>query len=364
LVEQEYGRRLYASDLPYEEAMDQLSQKYLDSVKLIKQSEFKKPYLEDDYVPMEYAYYPTDWPTFAPVNPGDSITPDCKVGIEASGVLDAWRDCVNPEEDCSAWIFTCAHKLTQIMCGYCTIKKMTPLGGDRLEVIICSDGDSIDVKYQTTENPSKPTEWKKYEDNRECCPKGAISIGYTSQQMSCSGPPQTLTAVPPAQTTKVDLGDLCYTWSVSGGGSLNKAKGNSVVYTPPATNANCASNPTITLTSKSGATATLKIAVNCSSGSAYWKKFDCKNCYFLNGETKCSYACSGNPPGNGCWACSSTKYGCDGAFVLAQLEAAGSNCDQAHCLTYCNQYCGTTPYTQDIRTAEQKTAGCCPAALL
>ena len=159
LVEQEYGRRLYASDLPYEEAMDQLSQKYLDSVKLIKQSEFKKPYLEDDYVPMEYAYYPTDWPTFAPVNPGDSITPDCKVGIEASGVLDAWRDCVNPEEDCSAWIFTCAHKLTQIMCGYCTIKKMTPLG-------ILSDGITARMRRDQAPSarrvPSLPAEIVRY----------------------------------------------------------------------------------------------------------------------------------------------------------------------------------------------------------
>ena len=384
-VEREFGRRLYATDLPYEEAMNQLTQKHLDTVKLIKQSEFEKPYLEDDYVAMEYAYNPPDWPGWPggpPVNPGGTVVPDCKVGVEASGSLDSWREC-DPEDDCSAWIFTCAHKLISITCGYCTIARITPLEGDRLEVIICSKEDKLDVQYQTTEDPSKPPEWKKFEEERECCVETAISIGYTSQQMACDGT-QALTASPGA-----DEAD-CYTWSLSGGGSLSATTGKSVVYTAPSSNANCANNPTITLTNKSGATATLKIAVNCYTGSetAYKNNFcslivdwtctpppcgcpanlTCENVHMLMYEHP--YSCSGSSAGGddfavncetfcnyqnqcifppctraACEGASGTNAACDGIFH--------SKCDPAR---------PAGPWDQ--RTTAMKTAGCCPAALL
>ena len=360
-VEREFGRRLYATDLPYEEAMNQLTQKHLDTVKLIKQSEFEKPYLEDDYVPMEYAFYPPNYPPYAPQNPGGTVVPDCRVGVEASGSLDSWREC-DPEDDCSAWIFTCAHKLISITCGYCTIARITPLEGDRLEVIICSKEDKLDVQYQTTEDPSKPPEWKKFEEERECCVETAISIGYTSQQMACDGT-QALTASPGA-----DEAD-CYTWSLSGGGSLSATTGKSVIYTAPSSNANCENNPTITLTNKSGATATLKIAVNCygSTGPAYaytWDIQPAEGCvHQIYQQAK---ACDGSNYGSavGCDSCSCTYDATCCCYWPTTRCPPEFACTQAGVVARCTSCNNCTLGNVDVRTTAMKTAGCCPAALL
>ena len=88
------------------------------------------------------------------------------------------------------------------------------------------------------------------------------TIGYTSLQMSVSGS-QTLTASG-AQD------DDCYAWAItSGGGSLSVLTGKSVVYTAPASNANCSSNPTITLSCGGVAIDTIKLAVNADT-SGNW----------------------------------------------------------------------------------------------
>lgn len=374
LVEQEFGRRMYATDLPYEEAMDQLTQKHLDTVKLIKQSEFKKPYLEDAYVPMEYGYNPPDWPDFAPVNPGDSIIPDCRVGVEAAGALENWREC-DPENDCAGWVFTCAHKLISVGCGNCTITQITPLEGDRLMVIICSDQDALDIKVQTTEDPSKPAAWKSFTEKRTCCPTTKACggkcegcpppvIGYTSQQMSCSGT-QTLTHASGGAGGP-------YTWSTDYG-SFSAPTGPSVVFTAPSANANCGNNPTITLTDCCNHTATLQIAVNCYSTAA-------DACSYYS----CTETCPISPP------CANPamvkckreglrqKYDCDGNVFGASTvcgassrTCADSNC--VTCLSLCDlctsiigQNCpGKNPNTYyDDRTQAMKDGGCCPAQLL
>jgi len=355
--------------------MNQLTQKHLDTVKLIKQSEFEKPYLEDDYVPMEYAFYPPNYPPYAPQNPGGTVIPDCQVGVEASGSLDSWRECAE-EDDCSAWIFTCAHKLISITCGYCTITKITPLEGDRLEVIICSKEDKLDVKYQTTENPSKPPEWKAFEEVRICCLKETISIGYTSQQMACNGT-QVLTVIPGGGAND------CYSWAItSGGGSLDVNTGNAVTYTAPSSNAGCANNPTITLTAKkpdgSTQTATLQIAVNCYA--------PIENAGIEVILEMCATPC--------CGKIKARYFRCSGA-VLGYLDCCGCDCNNATCdcslgvppPDYCTEEnipvrcassCGTggpgqpcnslggscVPRMVDIRTEAQKAGACCPQQLL
>lgn len=84
---------------------------------------------------------------------------------------------------------------------------------------------------------------------------GTSNIGYTTQQMSINQT-QTLTVTNP------DPG-ATYTWAVaSGGGSISPTTGTSVVYTAPATNPNCNSNPTITMSVGSNICDTLRIAVN------------------------------------------------------------------------------------------------------
>jgi len=359
LVEQESGRRLYASDLPYEEAMDQLSQKYLDSVKLIKQSEFKKPYLEDDYSAMEYAYNPPSWPInpYAPPNPGDSVIPDCRVGVEAAGALEDWRDCAEGDS-CAGWVFTCAHKLISIGCGNCTIAKIEPLEGDRLMVIICSDRDALDIQVQTSEDPSKPAAWKSFEQKRECCPTTKACggkcdgcpppvIGYTSQQMSCSGT-QTLTHASGGAGGP-------YTWSTDYG-SFSAPTGTSVVFTAPSANGNCAYNPTITLTDCCGHTGTLAIAVNCGGTGV--------NAYKGNPSWQCGVSL-------GTCYCGGTYRNLDCSD--ADLSSAGVLCSEVQvpgglCAPGCSAACSGKPTScpsyYDTRTTAQKEAGCCPAGLL
>jgi len=335
--------------------MDQLSQKYMDSVKLIKQSEFKKPYLEDDYVGMEYSYNPPDWPGYAPPTPGDSVIPDCRVGFEAGGILKDWREC-DPGNSCAAYIFTCAHKLTAIMCGNCVISEMTPLEGDRLQIIICSDRDSLDIKYQSSENPSEPSKWKSFEEERICCLKETISIGYTSQQMSCDGT-QVLTVIPSGGNND------CYSWAVSGGGTLDLYVGNAVTYTAPSSNPECANNPTITLTAKlpggGTQTATLKLAVNCAGagGNAsihvwYWAEWAQIYTQYHN--------CEGTAGGSA--AC------CGGSNYPAQCDplccCGSSTCQGSSPCTEVALGCDCSTRYVDIRSAAMKTAGCCPAQLL
>src|SRR3989337_25529 len=88
IVERETGKRLYAADIPYQEHMQRLSQKYLDSVKKIKHSEFKKPYRSPDYGDMEYN---ADVPRIdPPPTPDEGWVPDCKVGNEAAGTVEGW----------------------------------------------------------------------------------------------------------------------------------------------------------------------------------------------------------------------------------------------------------------------------------
>lgn len=386
LVEREYGRRLYATDLPYEEAMDQLTQKYLDSVKLIKQSEFKKPYLEDDYVAMEYAHNPPSWPInpYAPPNPGDTIIPDCKVGIEASGILEGWSDC-DPDNDCSAWIFSCAHKLISITCGYCTIAKMTPLEGDRLEVIICSKEDKLDVKYQTTENPEKPSEWKEFQEHRSCicedaatgckncddCP--TLSIGYTSQQMAC-GNAQNLTAIG---------GSGCFVWSIIAGTGafIGGNTGKTVVFQAPATNEDCLNNPTVQVMDFCEKTASVSFAANCwADPDIAYNVVDCKyeklyDCY-IDGSNRPVASCETIKEHH--------KYQCDGTLdSSADCSSSGSYLTGAPgvpCSDLPESYmcasvptcaaqaqgtcCGALGATCDARSAEMKIGGCCPVALL
>jgi len=78
---QDYGRRLYADNATYAEQMGVGSRKaaMLQNDALYRQSEFKKPYKEDDYEEMEYLAdpypgFPWDWDFDTPFEPGDNFT--------------------------------------------------------------------------------------------------------------------------------------------------------------------------------------------------------------------------------------------------------------------------------------------------
>jgi hypothetical protein len=57
-TDKDFGRRLYASDKGYTEQMKEVTDKAKLDVKPFHLSEFKKPYLTDDYVEMEHRYSP------------------------------------------------------------------------------------------------------------------------------------------------------------------------------------------------------------------------------------------------------------------------------------------------------------------
>lgn len=195
----------------------------------------------------------------------------------------------------------------------------------------------------------------------ETCPAGA-AIGYTSQQMTVNGT-QTLSAVP--------VGDpacgTVYDWAITaGGGTLSAPTGDSVIYTAPATNAECANNPTIQLSCNGTVLDSLQLAVNAGPTSfrAYRHVRGCKKpCGYYPGEDWCGKT-FGIFPGTNGLACSDPTYRCDGTFYDYQNLFTGENLTPANCNTFYNANCGTAPSITDLRTAPQKTAGCCPAGLL
>ena len=194
-------------------------------------------------------------------------------------------------------------------------------------------------------------------DNKpvEC---GTSKIGYTTQQLSINQT-QTLTVTNP------DLG-ATYTWNVtSGGGSISPTAGTSVTYTAPASNPNCYLNPIIQMSTGGVVCDTLQIAVNAGTGSAYLTNTN-TNCLSDDCECGGGYDC-------GCYCYNIPYYNCNGSYGgLAYTQnylycgctgvkrpwGSGWSC-------WTGDPCGGTcndPY--DIRSAAQKAAGCCPAALL
>ena len=196
------------------------------------------------------------------------------------------------------------------------------------------------------------------------------TIQYTSLQMSV-GQQQTLSASG-AQS------DECYSWAItSGGGSLSAATGKSVVYTAPSTNANCANNPTITLTCGGSVVDTVEFAVNQvpNNYAAYEFNGECEQgcrqvgvgywCEYYYQYLKTKYTCNGSIySGPTVTVIGTSSVGCQYANYPACTNLK-ANCENT---TYCiaaGGCCNT--YTHgfvDLRTSAQKAAGCCPAGLL
>ena len=198
------------------------------------------------------------------------------------------------------------------------------------------------------------------------------TIAYTSLQMSVNQQ-QTLSA-------SGMQSDECYSWTIiSGGGSLLPLTGKSVVYTAPASNANCSSNPTITLSCGGTVIDTIKIAVN-----AYTANVAAYNVVTPPVKGACCivviYHC--NPAtceGDGCgysYSMTCTYYSCDGSIntcsylgATRENKCTASACQveppvSTMCTTQCTTICGGTIGAHDNRTSAQKLEGCCPAALL
>ena len=193
-------------------------------------------------------------------------------------------------------------------------------------------------------------------------------IGYTTLQMSV-GDSQTLIVTGSSGGT--------YGWAASSG-SID-ATGLSVTYTAPSSNANCSSNPTITLTCGGNVVDTLQISINaytnmgraafrqiCTGGPAYnttncdnqgeypicyvsFRVYDClgRDMRALNGypDETCSIAMSvaqqGGPDSCINSACADVDPG-----------TPGCSCGWSEGVIY------------DVRTSDMIVGGCCPIDLL
>jgi hypothetical protein len=168
-----------------------------------------------------------------------------------------------------------------------------------------------------------------------------------------------------------------YSWSTTTG-SLDVATGNSVVYTAPASNANCASNPTITLSCGGSVVQTIEIAVN-TGGTGYGYLCEITNI------GSCRYAYY--PPGvlhsiywegfymkrwavqcNGTVALSGTAGPLSG---WCYMSSGNCSCEAAYSLMlwhtgdcYCITEAAFTSSWGDCRTPAEKNAGCCPQQLM
>lgn len=365
LVEQDFGRRLYAANLSYSEAMKQTTQKYMDSMMLIKQSEFEKPYREDDYNTMEYSFEPPNPPEYPP-GPGWP-DPDCTPkGDAVGGGSHLCEDGIS----CGQWIFTCAHRIIsfEVVQDFGWIESINYGENDTVTVTVCWNENDRDAgrKIGPKAILANGKNVISTVDFGTCCPTTkacngkcngcpAPTIGYTSQQMSCGGT-QTLTHTGGGAGGK-------YTWAVDFG-TLSTPIGASVIYTAPAANAGCAYNPTITLTDCCGHQGTLKLGVSC----VVWVQAAIRVFVFNpNGDPGCVYHyakyidCSGNE-GTGVFCC---RDGC-GNPDCNTINCCG-NPDVCGKPLPCSDVrlgfdCSTR--VVDIRTQPMKDAGCCPVQLL
>lgn len=193
------------------------------------------------------------------------------------------------------------------------------------------------------------------------------TIGFTTQQMSINQT-QTLTVIDA-------LEGYTYNWETTTG-SINPTTGTTVTYTAPSSNVNCDSNPIITLTCGGNVVDTVQIAVNQVTGSyaAYQINGECEQgcrqlwsgmCEYYYQYAQTKYTCSGNvysgPSVVGIKAfstgCNDTNYP-DCTNLKVSCDKTGTCVRAGGC---CNTF---TVGTTDLRTAAQKTAGCCPAQLL
>lgn len=181
------------------------------------------------------------------------------------------------------------------------------------------------------------------------------SIDHTTLQMAIDEE-HTLNVVPGTS----GCGTPVYDWAITaGGGTLSASSGDSVVYTAPHTNPECASNPTITLSCDGVELDTIKIAVN-----AYALTFDAY-------QTCCSVS-----QGAGSFPDAQYQQRC--VYTFNCIGGSRDTTENGICLTKCGEihsYFDSTTYCKedsvkvpswfhDVRNQAMKDGGCCPEALL
>jgi hypothetical protein len=200
-----------------------------------------------------------------------------------------------------------------------------------------------------------------------------IEIQYTSLVMGCNQYQDlNATGCPP------------FSWTLSGGGTLSfyDSAHKYAQYHSPATNPNCTSNPTFTVSDCCGKSATLSLAVNCYTGGAalsYGTYQRCGSCWCFNtgcnqGFRECvnyihyGYDCNGDQ------TCTGESHPCDSTCTDPPGQGeqypyyVPATCGQSpfiswpptSCYVGCAPSIGPCNTLVDDRTKAMKTNGCCP----
>lgn len=408
----------------YSDFQQLTSQKYIqDNYGKFPESEFQQPYKldeEDDYQFLEYLYSVPEFPTI-PIPDVDVTKTRPKGNCE-----ELWRELFGdskvpfiPDESDWSKIRKYAEKcpleyLPHICCKDMKINGPTVVTpGQTVEYTVTGGlpgcayswksgkGRMAEGTYTAPDTSGTDeisvSPWMSDDQDKKCAKK-SITIGeacngvisYTTLQMQVSTT-QTLTV------TGAVEGET-YSWSTTSG-SIVPTEGTSVTYTAPASNANCASNPTITLTCGGNVVDTITIAVNAVTTNAYaygvksgyvcvgpWKNGDYK--FYSVTATSDQYRCDGSrkTSGDTCntititghsscrlpWWCQDITCDCavppESSCDLASLTWPYTICDN---LTYALPNTGGIvdlrgQYITGGGGAKYPSAadGCCPAALL
>jgi hypothetical protein len=370
-----------------------------------KQSEFKKPYKHATHPNSENEFSGpgggpggVNWPTGGSW-PGADCMP---VGQAIGG--GALNPC-QPGLSCGQWAWTCAHKITKFNVAQSNgfIQSVTYGANDTVTATVCWDesfgvgkvaGSLVETANGAVFKATVPLDCLgPGHDNNcvncvDCVGAGHVPVvQFTSQQMTLSGT-QTFTVA--------GGGGGPYLWSIiAGGGTLSGGSGQTIVYTAPATNAECANNPTIRVKDFCGNIKDTKLAVTagilgsnqaaipvlrlgtprpggCGVGTpcpdcpqVIQQLVTCTNTLVIQNYCVISYSrgIGSGPPFD--WHCCMESAG-DCTDATWALLNAGCNCN------YLDVYGDPPPggsgdstvRVVDIRTSAMKTGGCCPAILL
>ena len=290
--------------------------------------------------------------------------------IGSSGGFGAARNCALDKDDPTKYVHI----------GYETLE-MDVNSHQSLEVHQYYEGCSADnYTWDISQGQGEITTYEDYRAEYYAPPGGAECESPTIINLYC-GPilcstitivinacPATATIVPEmltqlvssTQTLTADAGEPgCgtpeYTWAIiDGGGSLSNQTADTIDYTAPATNSDCENSPIITLSCGGDLLDTLELSVNAVETHAYyaWQELVFDHCQ--HGGMGAGWEIA--------WGKITYTY-CDGtktepADVQGGIVANPDGCTKSWAIVLAAFPPG------DIRTPQQKTAGCCPHIIL
>lgn len=354
-----------------------------------EESEFKKPYLANEYPESENLYQPPGGfrpnPPWVPPGPGGDCTP-------TGDAVGGGPNLCDPGLDCGQWIYTCAHKIVSFQAIGGVIKSIRYQSNDVAVVTACWGPDRKQLAIKALFDNGKLV--SSGFNKEDCLGPGKDPTCVTCVDCSQALHPPILHAI----TLQMSINGTQalwatggsgapYKWSITaGGGSLSTTltiSGEKLTYTAPSSNANCANNPTIQVKDYCDHTATLQIAINGYSPATATAGSFTKFVTTGGGGSGCSatginlkaFSCVGTQ--SDAWpacynCCFKAGVGCIVYDGYTCGSSAGFECTQANLVARCqadDPYgCATNSECEielrDTRSGAQIAGGCCPYELL